>query len=164
MVAGFKKPPFAKSVEETVKVDEVETEETTEEEKPMKEETKRNTKTLDAESIRFIRQNVREMTYAEMAEKLGLSKHQVNRALQYLKEQMRKHALDTDDAAYGKKQNSKGEDVPDWSNPLSEIAKKVETKIENEMSRPAQSRPGGGGGGKVKKALDAELDDLLADL
>jgi len=185
---GFKKPPFAgnkpgnqtttkepeqqetpvvqEKEEKKPMAEEATVEELEEVEDPKKEKKTRNSKMLDPESIKFIRQNVKNMTYTEMAEKRGLTKHQVNRTLQYLKEQLRIHAVNTDgEKAYGTKQNKKGEDVYDWSNPLSATAKKVEKKIEDEMSRPAESRPGGGGGGgKVKQALDAELDELLGDL
>jgi len=159
---------------EEVETEEVETEEAeeTEKETPMveeekkevKEKKKRNTKQLDQSSITFIVNNVKSMSYTEMADQLGLTKHQVNRTLQYLKEELRKHALNDDDGAYGTKKNKKGEDVYDWSQPISDKAKKIEKKIEDKLSRPAASRVGGGGGGKVKEALNNELDDLLDGL
>ena len=188
---AFKKPPFVGNVKKEVveEVEEVETEEAeaeteeveteeaeeTEKETPMveeekkevkevKEKKKRNTKQLDQSSITFIVNNVKSMSYTEMADQLGLTKHQVNRTLQYLKEELRKHALNDDDGAYGTKKNKKGEDVYDWSQPISDKAKKIEKKIEDKLSRPAASRVGGGGGGKVKEALNNELDDLLDGL
>ena len=71
-------------------------------------------------------------------------------------------ATQTGEQAYGLKEDGK----PDYSQPISEMAQKVEAKIDADLSRPAESRPGAGrkGGGAVKQALDAELDDLLAGL
>jgi len=130
-----------------------------------KEKQKRNSVLITRDHIKFVRQNVKTMGYNEMADKLGLTKNQINRILQFLKEGMRNKAVTEDSNAYGTKKNKKGEDVYDWTQPKSAYAKKAEAKIEAELSRPADTRPGGGaGGGQVQQALDSELDDLLAEL
>jgi len=175
-------PPFAKATEESKTVEEVETveEEIVEEEPKTKkgekmtapEEAKEEKKTIKPknktqitkEHIDYVRQNVKKMGYGEMADALDITKNQINRILQTLKEGLRGKAVDQDDNAYGTKKNKKGDTIYDWSEPKSDLAKKVEKKISDELSRPAESRPGGGGGGKVKQALDSALDDLLADL
>lgn len=126
-------------------------------------EKKERSAPMKPEHVKYVRENVKNMGYNEMAEALGVSKFQVNRVLQSLKMGMRNKAIEKDgDQAYGKKDDGKS----DWSNPLSEMAKKVEAKIENELSRPADTRPGAGrkGGGKVQASIDSELDDLLGDL
>lgn len=185
-MAGFKNPPpFAKGAKkQEEKVEQVNQEEISEnpltetvtdektkdtkgevmsEEKPKRERSKVN---ISQEHIKFVRQNVKKMGYTEMAEQLGITRNQINRILQTLKEGMRGAAVQADPNAYGTKENKKGETVYDWSQPKSDMAKKVEAKIESDLSRPAESRPGAGGsgGGKVQQALDSELEDLLKDL
>lgn len=186
-MAGFKNPPpFAKGAKkQEEKVEQVNQEEISEnpltetvtdenptdtkgeksmsEEKPKRERSKVN---ISQEHIKFVRQNVKKMGYTEMAEQLGITRNQINRILQTLKEGMRSAAVQADPDAYGTKENKKGEKVYDWTQPKSEMAKKVEAKIESDLSRPAESRPGAGGsgGGKVQQALDSELEDLLKDL
>lgn len=129
-----------------------------------KKKIKKNKVQITTKHIRFVQNNIKTMGYGEMADSLDITRNQINRILQTLKEGLREKAVENDSAAYGTKTNKKGETVYDWSSPQSEMAKKVENKIQEKLSRPADTRPGGGGGGKVKKALDSELNDLLADL
>lgn len=178
-MSGFKSPPpFAKGKQQEPAAEEVKqepqaeekgetmTEQATQEVQAEAPKKTKNKTTITNEHIKFVRQNVKTMGYNDMAEKLGLTKNQINRILQTLKEGMRAKAVEQDANAYGTKQNKKGETVYDWTQPKSDFAQKVEKKIAEELSRPAESRPGagGGGGGKVQQALDAELDDLLSDL
>lgn len=140
-----------------------------------KKKKKKHTVMISEDHIKFVMQNIKTMAYADMAEKLGITKNQVNRILQTMKGGvdnkgnffgLRGNALEqaakSGEAAYGLKENGK----PDYSQPLTELAQKIEAKIAEKLSRPAESRPGGGGGngGKVKQALDSQLDSLLADL
>jgi hypothetical protein len=140
-----------------------------------KKKQKKNNVMINGDHIKFVLQNIKKMNYTEIAEKLEITKNQVNRILQTLKggiDQkgnnfgLRGKALDEAAAAgtqaYGLKEDGK----PDYSQPVSELAQKVEAKIEAELSRPADSRPGAGrkGGGAVKQALDSQLDELLAGL
>jgi predicted DNA-binding protein (UPF0251 family) len=148
-----------------------------------KEKKQQSTIMINNDHIKFVLQNIKTMGYNDMAEKLGITKNQVNRILQTLKggigkkkvqgEEveytfgLRGKALDAAAAAgeqaYGLKENGK----PDFSQPVSELAQKVEAKIDAELSRPADTRPGAGGGGrggKVQEALDSQLDELLAGL
>ena len=126
------------------------------------------TKIIGNDEITFVVQNVKTMGYNEMAEKVGITKHQVNRILQTLKEGLRKSAIDAAEAAgekaYGERTTKKGEIKADYAAPLSALAQKVENKITASLSRPADTRPGAKGGGKAKQALDSTLDAMLADL
>jgi len=126
------------------------------------------TKIIGNDEITFVVQNVAKMGYNEMAEKVGITKHQVNRILQTLKEGLRKSAIDgasaDDEKAYGERITKKGEVKADYSSPLTDLAQKVENKILKSLSRPADTRPGAKGGGKAKQALDSTLDAMLADL
>ena len=126
------------------------------------------TKIIGNDEITFVVQNVAKMGYNEMAEKIGITKHQVNRILQTLKEGLRKSAVDAAEVAgekaYGDKTTKKGEIKADYAAPLSALAQKVENKITANLSRPADTRPGAKGGGKAKQALDSTLDAMLADL
>ena len=123
---------------------------------------------ISAEHIKFVRENVKTMSYADMASALGISRNQINRILQELKKMLRNEAIKRsgDQPAYAQKgTNKKNEVVWDYEQPLTEIAKKVEAKIESTLTRPEEARPGAGkGGGQVAAALSSEMADLLADL
>ena len=135
----------------------------------------KNNVMISGDHIKFVLQNISKMNYTEIADKLSITKNQVNRILQTLKGGIDQHgnpfglrgkalvaAKDAGEQAYALKEDGK----PDFSQPVSELAQKVEAKIEAELSRPADSRPGAGrkGGGAVKQALDAQLDELLSGL
>jgi len=126
------------------------------------------TKIIGKDEIKFVVQNVATMGYKEMGDKIGLTKHQVNRILQTLKEGLRKSAIDgalaDDEKAYGERITKKGDVKADYNSPLTDFAQKVENKILKSLSRPSDSQPGSKGGGKAKQALDSTLDAMLADL
>jgi len=126
------------------------------------------TKIIGNDEITFVVQNVAKMGYKEMGEKIGLTKHQVNRILQTLKEGLRKSAIDgagaAGEKAYGERTTKKGDIKADYNSPLTDLAQKVENKILKSLSRPADSQPGSKGGGKAKQALDSTLDAMLAGL
>jgi beta-N-acetylglucosaminidase len=99
------------------------------------------TRMIKPEDIEFVMKNVRTMSYSEMAEKLGLTRHQVNRILMDIKKGLREEAKKT-----GK-------------------VKEVEKFIKEHLSRPEDSRPGGQkGGGAVKNAIDATVSNILKNL
>ena len=100
-------------------------------------------KEMTADQIAFVHENVTKMSYTEMAEKTGLTKHQVNRILMELKKMLREEA---------------GE------NP--EAREKVEKFIVEHLSRPEDTRPGGGGGrtSTVKVELQSRAKNILAEL
>lgn len=127
---------------------------------------KRSAVTINKEHIDYVIANVKTMSYTDMAANLDLSKNQVNRILQEVKQGLRMKAIAADSNAYPVKgQNKKGEDMYDWAAPVSDLAKKVESKIAESLTRPAESRPGGSkGGGATKTAINAEIDNLLNNL
>lgn len=98
---------------------------------------------MTEEQVREIISLVKDMSYSEIATKVGVTKFQVNRVLMSTKKQLR-------EAAEG--------------NPA-KLAK-VEEYITNFLSRPEESRPGKGGGrgGKVKSALNDVVGDILNSL
>jgi len=169
-MAEFTAPPFATEtekvkIEEEVKVGEPVEMDTPEAAVPETEKRKRSTVLIDDEKIKTIIANVKTKSYVEMAEMTGLTKHQVNRVLQTLKMGMRQKALAADENAYAIKTTKKGVEKPDYSKPVSELAKKVEAQIAAKLCRPEGIKIGSsGGGGKTKKALNSALEDLLADL
>ena len=126
------------------------------------------TKIIGNDEIKFVVQNVATMGYKEMGDKIGLTKHQVNRILQTLKEGLRKSAIDgagaAGEKAYGERTTKKGDIKADYNSPLTDLAQKVENKILKSLSRPSDSQSGSKGGGKAKQALDSTLDAMLADL
>ena len=126
------------------------------------------TKIIGNDEIKFVVQNVATMGYKEMGDKIGLTKHQVNRILQTLKEGLRKSAIDgagaAGEKAYGERTTKKGDIKADYNSPLTDLAQKVENKILKSLSRPNDSHSGSKGGGKAKQALDSTLDAMLADL
>ena len=99
------------------------------------------TREIEAEDIKYVLANVREKSYLEMAEKLDLTKFQVNRILMDIKKNLR--------------ENAKGD-------PTKEA--KVENYIDNHLSRTNVTRGGGTKGGKVREALDNVIEDILAGL
>ena len=135
------------------------------------------TKIISDEDIIFVRQNIKTMGYTEMAAKIGLTTHQVNRILQTLKGGIDQNggffglrgkalqaAIDVGEKAYAEKTTKAGAIKPDFTQPITEMAQKVENAIAEKLSRPADTRPGGKTGGPAKQALASQLDDLLADL
>lgn len=100
-------------------------------------------KEMTAEDIAFIRDNVKGMSYTEIANARGLTKHQVNRALMDIKKGLREQFA---------------EDTPQRA--------AVEKFIEENLTRPADTRPGAGGGrgGAVKESINDVIGNILGGL
>lgn len=97
---------------------------------------------MTKDDILYVIQNVKTMSYKEMADARGLTKHQVNRALMEAKKTLLEKA--GDDAA--KKA-------------------KVEAYIKEHLSRPEDTLPGGGGRkSEVKGAIQGVVDDIIGSL
>lgn len=98
---------------------------------------------MTPEQVKQIISLVKDHSYTQIAETVGVTKFQVNRVLMATKEQLRKSA--EGDAAK---------------------LEKVETFIKEHLSRPEDTLPGKGGarGGKVKGALDDVVGDILASI
>jgi len=108
------------------------------EEKPKRKVERKATREITPNDIQFVLANVKKMSYAEMAEKLGLTKNQVNRIINEIRTKLREEA-----EKMGKKEE-------------------VEKFIEEHLKRPAETRPGGKG--EVKSAIDATVADILNKL
>ena len=131
----------AKNVAEEAKPTAASQAETATQEKPKRKVTRKATRVITPEDIQFVMANVKKMTYTEMADKLGLTRHQVNRILMDIKKQLREEAKKT-----GK-------------------VEEVERFIKEHLSRPEDSRPGGNkGGGAVKNAINDTVADILSKL
>ena len=137
----FEKPEEeVATVEEAVTTDAPQAEEVTE--KKAKKSIKRKaTREIEPADIKYVLGNVRDKSYQEMAETLKLTKFQVNRILMDIKKNLR--------------ENAKGD-------PTKEA--KVESYIEQHLSRTNVTRGGGGKSGKVREALDTVIEDILAGL
>jgi hypothetical protein len=100
-------------------------------------------KQMTPEQVKQILGLVKENSYPEIAEKVGVTKFQVNRVLMSTKKQLRESA---------------------GGDPV-KLAK-VEQYITEHLSRPedAQVGRGAGRGGKVKSALDDIVGDILASI
>ena len=98
---------------------------------------------MTPEQVKQILTLIKDHSYTETATMVGVTKFQVNRVLMNTKKSLR-------EAAAG--------------DPAKEA--KVETYIKTYLSRPEDTLPGHGGarGGKVKGALDSEVNDILASL
>jgi hypothetical protein len=98
---------------------------------------------MNAEQIANIIKLIPTTSYGDIATQLGITKFQVNRVLMDTKKKLREAA---------------GADV--------EKLAKVNGYIETFLSRPEDSRPGGGGAreGKVAKALDDIVGNILNGL
>lgn len=139
-------PPVKEVTEEVVEeIETTEMEETETAEKPKKErkvstkERKTPNRQMNPEDISFILQNVKNMSYHEMAEARGITKHQVNRILMQVKKDLREKC----------------------ANDEAKLAK-VEEYIKSELSRPEDAFPGGSGRtGVVKETVDSLVDSIL---
>ena len=98
---------------------------------------------MDTDQVKQVLALVKDNSYSQIAEKLGLTKFQVNRVLMSTKKQLIE-AAGTDAAKLAK----------------------VQDYIKNFLSRPEDTLPGHGGGrgGKVKGALDGAVGDILASI
>ena len=110
-------------------------------EAPKKKVERKATRIINKDDIQFVCQNVKTMSYNEMAEKRGLTRHQVNRILMDIKSQLRESA---------------GEDAAK--------KEKVEAYIQAQLSRPEDSRVGAKKGSPVRDAMDDVVADILGNL
>lgn len=97
-------------------------------------------KEMTDEQIAFVRQNVTNMSYGEMAKATGLTPHQVNRILMEFKKYLRSKA---------------GENTPG--------REKVEEFITKYLSRPEEAQVRGKTS-KVKESITSQANDILAQL
>jgi hypothetical protein len=154
------KAPEKETVVEEVPVEEVEAEKKT-----------RSDKIIDQESINFVRDNVKTMSYPEMADACGLTKSQINQILMKLRQGLRDKALSEDEKAYGYAKTEDGQDkmakdgshLYDWNDPKTDFAKKIEAYINDKLSRPAEVRRAGKGS-TVQNLYDSTVDDLLSSI
>jgi 3-oxoacyl-ACP reductase-like protein len=104
------------------------------------------TRTITKDDIHFVCANVKGMSYNDMAEKRGLTRHQVNRILMDIKSQLRKSYV-----------NEQGVEDP---------AKKeqIETYIAQSLSRPEDSRVGAKKGSPVRDAMNDVVSEILNGL
>mgnify|MGYP000967494666 FL=1 len=106
------------------------------------EDRKKPAPAMTPEQVKQIISLVKDHSYTQIAEVVGVTKFQVNRVLMVTKDQLRKSA--EGDAA--------------------KLAK-VDAFIKEHLSRPEDSLPGKGPrGGKVKGALDDVVGDILASI
>lgn len=104
------------------------------------------TRTINKDDIQFVCANVKGMSYNDMAEKRGLTRHQVNRILMDIKSQLRKSFV-----------NDQGVEDP---------AKKeqIEAYIASVLSRPEDSRVGSKKGSPVRDAMNDVVSEILNGL
>jgi len=101
---------------------------------------KKPNRAMTPEDTQFIVGNVKTMSYTEIAEARGITKHQVNRVLMQVKKQLKEAAGDNAEALAA-----------------------VNKHIDDHLSRPEDTRPGGGGGraGVVKASIDDIVGNIL---
>lgn len=100
-------------------------------------------KMMSKEQMNQVLSMIKTKSYTEIGEELGITKHQVNRVLMEVKKSLKAAAA---------------------GDPAKEA--KVDEFIKVHLSRPEETRPGvkGEKGGKVKKALNDIVGDILAGL
>ncbi len=108
--------------------------------KERKKTVRKATKMIEQDDILFVRDNVKTMSYVEMAESRQLTKFQVNRILMDLKKKMRIAAKGTPKEAA------------------------VEEYIKTTLSRPEDAGVGRKGSGKVAQSIDSVVDDILGGI
>jgi 3-oxoacyl-ACP reductase-like protein len=104
------------------------------------------TRTINKDDIQFVCANVKGMSYNDMAEKLGLTRHQVNRILMDIKSQLRKSFVNADGTEDAKKKET------------------VESYIAQVLSRPEDSRVGAKKGSPVRDAMNDVVSEILNGL
>jgi hypothetical protein len=122
-----------------------------------KEKVKRTTapnREMVPEDMLFIIANIKTMSYSQMADARGLTKHQVNRVLMTVKQQMIDACVLTRD--------EEGKPLTFDENALAT----VKAYIAENLSRPEGSRPGQGGGRSsvVKDSISTITNDILANI
>lgn len=114
------------------------------EEKKSRRKSSANRKTpnrqMTIDDVKFIVENIKNMSYTEIAEARGLTKFQVNRVLMKTKKDLRDYA----------KQN------PDK-------AKAIEAHIAANLSRPEDAQIGGRGS-QVSDSINSVVDDIIASI
>ena len=142
--ANAEETPKVTTQEEVVKEPEVLTAESREAQaqaKPKKKVNRKATRVITPGDIQFVINNIKKMSYAELAEARGLTKYQINRILMDIKKQLREEAKKT-----GK-------------------TEQVEKFIKEHLSRPEDSKPGGNkGGGAMKNAINSTVNEILSKL
>jgi len=98
---------------------------------------------MTPEDTKFVVENVKTMSYTEMAEARGITKHQVNRVLMQVKKDLRERC-GGDEAKLAQ----------------------IEVIIKEQLSRPEDTLPGAGGGrsGVVKDSIDNIVDNILSGI
>jgi hypothetical protein len=98
---------------------------------------------MTPEDTVFVISNVKTMSYSEIAEAPGITKHQVNRVLMQVKKDLREKC---------------GGDA--------EKLAKIEAYIKETLSRPEDAFPGSGAGrgGAVKESIDSIVGNILAGI
>lgn len=104
------------------------------------------TRTINKDDILFVCQNVKAMSYNDMAEKLGLTRHQVNRILMDIKAQLRKSYV-----LEGGAEDPARKEV-------------IEKHIATNLSRPEDSRVGAKKGSPVRDAMNDVVSEILQNL
>lgn len=104
------------------------------------------TRTINKDDIQFVCANVKGMSYNDMAEKLGLTRHQVNRILMDIKSQLRKSYVDANGNEDAKKKEQ------------------IEGYIAQVLSRPEDSRVGAKKGSPVRDAMNDVVSEILNGL
>jgi hypothetical protein len=98
---------------------------------------------MNPEQVKQILSLVKDNSYTQIGEQIGVTKFQVNRVLMSTKKQLREAA----------------------ANDPAKLAK-IEAYIKEYLSRPEDTLPGKGGGrgGKVKGSIDNVVGDILASI
>ncbi len=105
------------------------------------------TRQINKDDINFVCANVPTMSYADMAEKRGLTRHQVNRILMDTKKALR-------------------DSFKDGEGNVTDEAKqaKIEEYIMTKLSRPEDSKVGAKKGSPVRDAMNDVVSDILSSL
>ncbi len=113
---------------------------------------------ITEDMVKYVRENVKQMTYSEMAKELRLTSDKVSNILQNFKRKMRSKVGYN---SYERRTyvNQKGKEVtkPDFTKPKTEQAKKVEQWITDNLCRPAVQS-------NMSDALNGDVDDVLSKL
>ena len=111
------------------------------EKKPRKKVERKATREINQDDINYVLTNIKNQSYKEMADHLGLTKSQINRILMETKKNLRERAKGNEEAMA-----------------------KVEQFIKEKLSRPEDAFGGTKKNAAVRNAINSVVEDIISSL
>lgn len=135
--------------------------------KPKKKREIKATRSITDDDEKFIVANIKTMSYADMAEKLGLTESQITTHLGKIRGGSREYLLQEDPNSYPTFEQVRAGKVitmHDYTKPQTDKARALEAKIAEQYSRPEESRVGGKRGSATAGMVSKRISSLIEGL